>query len=368
MKKLFTTILAAGTLVACGTKPEATVEGTVNGVADSTQVYLLANDAARLDSTLVVGGKFRFEIAKAYPDQMAIAIGDARMPFFVEPGTITADIDMEADPREVKFSGTPTNDAAAAFEEQMKSYNDRMMEVLPAVREAQGTPAFDSLYAIYEGISKESDKAAADYVVANPASLLSASIVGRNAYTLTTPEMVDSVLTVIAAAPANGFTDRLVQRRDILATTAVGATAPDFSQAQPDGTELSLSSLRGKLLLVDFWASWCGPCRAENPNVVALYNDYKDKGFDILGVSLDNVRENWLQAIEQDGLVWHHVSDVKGWKNAVAEQYGVKSIPHTVLVGADGVIVAKNLRGAELRAKVAEILDGAVVAEQPAAE
>ncbi len=129
--------------------------------------------------------------------------------------------------------------------------------------------------------------------------------------------------------------------------------APDFSQTQPDGTQLSLSQLRGKLVLIDFWASWCVP---ENPNVVRVYNKYHDKGFEIIGVSLDNDREAWLKAIEEDGLGWHHVSDLGGWQNVVAKQYAVLSIPHTVLVGTDGVIIAKNLRGAALEAKVAEIL------------
>jgi peroxiredoxin len=362
MKKLYTLILAAGTVAACGTKPEATVVGTVTGVADSTLVYLVDNAGERLDSTLVKESKFRFEIAKAYPDRAYVVLnGLGNIPFFVEPGAITAALDMEN--RDVKFSGTATNDAKTALDARMKGYNDRLAELVPGLRAAQGTPAFDSLYAAYEGVVKDATKAENDFVLASPATVLAASAVSAKAYELTTPEMVDSVLTIVAGAPANGFSDRLVARRDILASTAVGQTAPDFEQAQADGTPFSLSSLRGKLVLVDFWASWCGPCRMENPNVVALYNDYKDKGFDILGVSLDNSRENWLKAIEDDGLAWHHVSDLKGWQNAVAKQYAVQSIPHTVLVGADGAIVAKNLRGDALRAKVTEILDGAAAAQ-----
>jgi peroxiredoxin len=173
---------------------------------------------------------------------------------------------------------------------------------------------------------------------------------------LTTPEAVDSVLTIVAGAPANPFTEALQKRRDLLAASAVGQKAPDFSQAQPDGTPLSLSELEGQLVLIDFWASWCGPCRRENPNVVKLYDRFHDKGFEILGVSLDDDRDSWLEAIEADGLRWKHVSDLGGWSNVVAKQYAVNSIPHTVLVGPDGVIIAKNLRGAELEAKVAEIL------------
>lgn len=137
----------------------------------------------------------------------------------------------------------------------------------------------------------------------------------------------------------------------------IGGEAPDFTQKTPDGKDMSLSELRGKVVLIDFWASWCGPCRRENPNVVRMYNQYKDKGFDILGVSLDKTQDRWVEAIQQDGLAWHHVSDLKGWSNEVAQAYGVRSIPHTVLVDAEGKILARNLRGEALEQKLAELFD-----------
>jgi thiol-disulfide isomerase/thioredoxin len=125
----------------------------------------------------------------------------------------------------------------------------------------------------------------------------------------------------------------------------------------PDGKKIKLSSLKGKVVLLDFWASWCGPCRKENPNVVDVYNRYKDKGFTVYSVSLDNKKPNWLAAIEKDGLVWpNHVSDLKGWQSDAAALYGINSIPMTYLLDADGIIVASNLRGAELETKLKEIL------------
>lgn len=135
----------------------------------------------------------------------------------------------------------------------------------------------------------------------------------------------------------------------------IGGEAPDFSQPKPDGEALKLSDLRGKVVLVDFWASWCGPCRRENPNVVRLYEQYKDAGFDVLGVSLDNKKDRWLKAIKDDGLTWHHVSDLKGWQNEVAVQYGVSSIPHTVLLDREGRIIGRNLRGPALERKLEEV-------------
>jgi len=141
----------------------------------------------------------------------------------------------------------------------------------------------------------------------------------------------------------------------------IGAEAPDFSQKTPDGEDLKLSDLRGKIVLVDFWASWCGPCRKENPNVVRMYEKYKDKGFEILGVSLDKQKGRWLQAIEQDKLTWQQVSDLKGWQNEVAAIYSVRSIPSTVLVDAEGKIMARNLRGAALEEKLEKIFSSKVV-------
>ncbi len=149
----------------------------------------------------------------------------------------------------------------------------------------------------------------------------------------------------------------LQQQVDLMKSFAIGGTAPDFTQITPDGKEMKLSELRGKVVLVDFWASWCGPCRRENPNVVKLYNKYKEKGFEILGVSLDNSRDRWLAAIEQDGLTWYHVSDLKGWQNAVAKLYSVSSIPHTILLDAEGKIIARNLRGPALEQKLAELFE-----------
>jgi len=138
-----------------------------------------------------------------------------------------------------------------------------------------------------------------------------------------------------------------------------GSPAPEFSQVAPDGKPVKLSDFRGKYVLLDFWASWCGPCRRENPNVVRMYSKYKDKGFEILGISLDQNRERWLQAIQADQLTWKHTSDLKGWSNEVGKLYEISAIPKTFLIDPKGVIIARDLRGAALDGKLEEIFSAA---------
>ena len=137
----------------------------------------------------------------------------------------------------------------------------------------------------------------------------------------------------------------------------IGAEAPNFAMNDVEGNEVNLTDFRGKVLLVDFWASWCGPCRKENPHVKKLYDQYADQGFEILGVSLDKTKERWVQAIKKDRLTWKQVSDLKGWGNAAAKMYSVRSIPHTVLIDAEGKIIARNLRGADLDMRLKKIFE-----------
>jgi peroxiredoxin len=136
----------------------------------------------------------------------------------------------------------------------------------------------------------------------------------------------------------------------------IGRELPDFSQPDTAGKPVSLSSLKGKYVLVDFWASWCGPCRQENPNVVNVFNKYKDKNFTVLGVSLDKSRKPWIDAIAADQLTWTHISDLKGWQNSVAMQFQIQSIPQNFLIDPSGKVIAKNLRGEALEQKISSLI------------
>lgn len=167
---------------------------------------------------------------------------------------------------------------------------------------------------------------------------------------------LDSVAQEMAAVmPTNFHVANLTQTLNAKKVLAIGSDAPELTLPTPEGEMISLSSLKGKYVLIDFWAAWCRPCRAENPNVVRVYNEYGGENFEILGVSLDKTREAWLKAIEQDGLPWLHVSDLKFWNSIATQIYQVRSIPATYLIDPDGKIIAKNLRGASLEAKLKEI-------------
>jgi len=155
--------------------------------------------------------------------------------------------------------------------------------------------------------------------------------------------------------PENVYVKDLKQRVEAAQKTAIGSLAPDISMPTPDGKTINLSDLRGKIVLIDFWAAWCGPCRRESPNMVKLYEEYNKHGFEIFGVSLDTEKERWTTAIEDDKLIWTQVSDLLGWDSKAQELYGFEGIPYTVLIDKEGKIIAKGLRGEALAEKLEEI-------------
>ncbi|MFH1160242.1 MAG: TlpA disulfide reductase family protein [bacterium] len=357
---LFIALILGST--SCGPKNQFSISGTIAGV-DSGKIFLQKQDAGewiKLDSATIAGGKFEFKGQINSPEEYYLIMEDSKIyvPLFVENARIAVEIfpdSLDA----TKISGSSTQDKYQMFLEQVKPINEELEGIYKEYRlasEADDTIAMARLDSLYEAAEAKTKTAMIAFAKEHNTSVIAPYLIIRNAYQFELPELEEVTLIIDTNLNSSPYYQKLKERVDILKAVQIGQPAPDFAQNDTAGNPLTLSSLKRKVLLVDFWASWCGPCRAENPNVVSAWQAYNKKGFDVLGVSLDKDREKWIEAIKADNLTWNQVSDLAYWNNQAAKLYGINSIPSNVLLDQNGIIIARNLRGEDLMKKLEEVL------------
>jgi peroxiredoxin len=363
MRKLILLLLVAVTLVSCESRKsnEFLITGKIEGKAPE-QVYLqksVDGDLKVLDSVLVDNGNFKFKGLIEYPELYYIGLEAGKyVGFFNEPASIKITINVDSIEKPI-VEGSASDAEYRKYTGLMDQQRSVMISHYAQYNEAareKDSVKMKSIEEQIESVENENKAQLINFIKENSSSFVSPFVSMRHSYELTLEDLNEIYSLLDSKVKKSSGSLKLEERIKILENVAIGKVAPDFTMNDPDGNPVTLSSLRGNYVLVDFWASWCGPCRRENPNVVAAYKKFHDKGFEILGVSLDREKESWLNAIKADNLTWKHVSDLQYWNNAASQQYGVMAIPANVLLDKDGIIIGRDLRGDDLIKKLEEAI------------
>jgi peroxiredoxin len=348
--KFYFCLLAVLQFAIAGAQKRAVVDGHIEGLPDGTKVWILSEDVYWKDSTVVRDNRFQFNLRSPLPGSYNIRLSrdferGKWQGFYIDEGRLVIE-SKNASFFDLHVSGSPY---AIELNRYFQALNaDSMYSyLLKNIRSAEDIKKRNALKVIL----------ASQWIRENPASVI-------NAYVLATDVKgninSEQLRVLLEALPPKSKED--IFARDMLLelnapqTTALGKIAPNFTQADTLGKPVSIMTFRGKYLLIDFWASWCEPCRAENPNLKNAFEKLKSRGLMVLGVSLDMDKKSWLQAIRQDKLNWAHVSDLNFWDNAAVKLYGIRSVPANVLIDPTGWIIAKDLRGPGLEAQLSALI------------
>ena len=358
MRKLLLSIVAASmTLAACNAQSGYKVTGTVEGMPDGKAIIATVNGSSldTLAKADVKNGSFEFTGNVSEPTGAYIMVIGQRgaIPFMLENANIT----VNAGQAGLTVTGSEGQKIYDQFMAINTTTQQEAMKLQQEYQAANGDQA--KMQAVQEAYAKLMTDAQAketELIKANPDSYVSTFVIVSSMGQMEYEQLKERYNLLGEKAKASAQGKAIAAQIAKLESTAIGQIAPNFTITTPEGESISLYDIKGKVKLIDFWASWCGPCRGENPHVVEIYKEYHPKGLEIFGVSLDNNKEAWVKAIADDGLVWKHGSDLKGWQSAPAKLYSVSGIPHTVLLDENNKIIAKNLRGDELKQKIAELL------------
>jgi len=288
---------------------------------------------------------------------LSVDDADGSIQMLVQNSNYTVNGSMDAP--EIETNSKAQNDLNA-YNEKIRPITEKMNALVSELRKGPdpANPAkSDSLREAYYALYEKQDKLDSVYIAENPASYATVLALRGGFYALDIEELDAALTSLDASLQEMEEYEYMYGKLERMKAVDIGKKFTDFGLATPEGEILNVSDVhQGKVMLIDFWASWCGPCRRANPEVVEIYNTYHDQGFEIIGVSLDRDSADWVQAIADDQLTWSHISDLKYWNSEGAELYGVPAIPHTVLIDKDGIITAKNLHGDELREAIEALL------------
>lgn len=371
MKKIIG-IISIVFLVACENATNKSIlTADANGIQEGSKVFLAKlgenNQPVYVDTTVVENEAFQFDLSQQTEQELHLLRIDGapgNYIFIKENEPLTLKVDF-LDLRNSELTGGKHNQLLTEYFNILKKMNEDMQDVQQSLSNAMQSgnqTELSDLRSIQRTIDQESFEKRKQLIENNPSSVVSLMVLSdlinqKKVNNKEAKEYFESFSDEVKDLQLGKNVQQIIAS---VGATDIGAVAPDFSGPTPEGNKLNLKDAMGKVTLIDFWASWCKPCRIENPNIVDVYNDYKDKGLSIVQVSLDrqNQQKSWTQAIEADGLGdWHHVSNLMYWKDPIAVKYGVKSIPAAFLIDENGVIIGKNLRGGQLREKVSEYLD-----------